>query len=80
MRIYGDKVGTGDYILDFGFEIDDRFFSATNTNWFAITGLCTDWNGGCSSGSWTPNQVEVFTYMPDPYNQYTDSKFYLTVF
>jgi hypothetical protein len=74
------RVGTGDYILDLGFEIDDRFFSATNTNWFATIGLCTDWNGACSSGSWTPNQVEVFSYMPDPYNQYTDSKFYLTVY
>ena len=75
------KNGTGDYTLDFGFEIDDRFFSVTNTNWFATTGLCTNWNGACSSGSWTPSQVEVFSFLPEPYyNTYADTKFYLMVF
>jgi hypothetical protein len=75
------KVGTGDYILDFGFEIDDRFYSVTNTNWFATTGMCTNWNGACSSGSWTPSQVEVFSFLPEPYyNTYTDTKFYLVVY
>ncbi len=75
------KVGTGSYILDLGFEIDDRFYSVTNTNWFATTGLCTDWNGACSvNPGLTPDQVEVFTFLPGAaYNNYFDTKFYLFV-
>ena len=76
------KLGTGSYILDFGFEIDDRFFSLTSTNWFATSGLCTDWNGACSGNTGlTPNQVEVFTFLPEPYyNTYADTKLYLFVY
>jgi hypothetical protein len=73
------KVGTGDYLLDFGFQIDDRFLSIGQTNWFATTGMCTDWNGACSTGSWTPNQVEVFSFIPSN-NSYFDTKFYLLIY
>lgn len=76
------KTGTGSYILDFGFEIDDRFFSLTQTNWFATSGICTDWNGGCSNPpSLTPNQMQIYTFMPGAaYNEYFDTKFYVMVF
>jgi hypothetical protein len=76
------KTGTGSYILDFGFEIDDRFFSLTQTNWFATSGICTDWNGGCSSPpSLTPNQMQIYTFLPGAaYNNYFDTKFYVMVF
>jgi hypothetical protein len=75
------KRATGNYVLDFGFKIDNRFYSVSNTNWFATSGFCTEWNGGCSTDpGLTPNQVEVFTYMPAPYNTYADTKFYLTVY
>ncbi len=33
------KVGTGDYILGFGFQVDDRFYALTQTNWFATSGV-----------------------------------------
>jgi hypothetical protein len=76
------KTGTGSYILDFGFEIDDRFFSLTQTNWFATSGICTDWNGGCSGPpSLTPNQMQIYTFLPGAaYNNYFDTKFYVMVF
>jgi hypothetical protein len=76
------KVGTGAYILDFGFEVDDRFFTLSNTNWFATSGFCTDWNGACNpTPNITPNQVEIFTFLPEPaYNTYADTKFYLFVY
>lgn len=76
------KVGTGTYVLDFGFEVDDRFFTISNTNWFATSGFCTDWNGACNpTPNITPNQVEIFTFLPEPaYNAYADTKFYLFVY
>jgi hypothetical protein len=75
------KRGTGNYVFDFGFRIDNRFYSLSNTNWFATSGLCTEWNGACSTDpGLTTNQVEVFTFMPSPYNTYADTKFYLTVY
>jgi len=75
------KTGTGSYILDFGFQIDDRVFSLTQTNWFATSGICTDWNGGCSSPpALTPNQMQIYTFMGPPYNVYADTKFYIMVF
>ena len=74
------KLGTGDYILDFGFQIDDRFYSVSTTNWFTTTGLCTDWNGACNGGpTLTPNQAQVFSFQPSS-NSYTDVKFYVTIY
>lgn len=75
------KRGTGTYVFDFGFRIDNRFYSLSNTNWFATSGLCTEWNGACSTDpQLTTNQVEIFTYMSPPYNTYADTKFYLIVY
>jgi hypothetical protein len=75
-----NKLGAGTYVLDFGFQIDDRMYSLTTTNWFTTTGLCTDWNGACSGGTaLTPNQVEVLSFEPS-INNYTDVKFYIVVY
>jgi len=43
--------------------------------------VCTDWNGGCTTSGLTPNQVQVFTFLPGAaYNNYFDTKFYLMVY
>jgi trimeric autotransporter adhesin len=61
------NVSTGDDIIDFGFQVDDRFFAG-----FAFP--CTDFNGfSCAnSSSLTPNQVE--------FNPGVATKFYFIVF
>jgi len=67
------KTEPGAYVIDFGFEVDDRFFSIADTgfNGFAI---CTDLNGGlkCAGASDSPTEVSVFSGV--------DTKFYLIVY
>jgi trimeric autotransporter adhesin len=73
-----NKIGTGDYIIDFGFEVDDRFFSLTSTSGSAFT-LCTDFNGalaGCNNNP-TANQVEIQFSVN---STMVDDKFYLVVY
>jgi hypothetical protein len=76
-----DKTGPGDYVFDFGFQVDDRFYSLTNAPFFGVNGLpdqvtaCSDLLGCIHT--LTPNQVEVETYKDDTF---ADAKFWLIVY
>jgi hypothetical protein len=73
------KPGTGDYIIDFGFQVDDRFFAATQTGTSWTIAVCTDSIGVGCNNSLSANQVEVTSY--DDINFiYRDTKFYLVVY
>jgi hypothetical protein len=72
-----DKTGTGDYIVDFGVEVDDRFYSATGTGRAAIVSVCSNFVGGCNN-SLTQNQVEVVSFSAAL--NYIDTKAYLIVY
>jgi hypothetical protein len=74
-----DRTGPGDYIIDFGFQVDDRFLGATIANTAVTVGVCTDSIGVTCNNSLTPNQVEVTSFAPIPDNYY-DAKFYLIVY
>jgi hypothetical protein len=76
-----DITGAGDYIFDFGFEVDDRFYSATPGTQFSgvQVGLsaCGNQDGQClHTGSLTNNQVEVTSI----FNGFVDSKIHLIVY
>jgi type IV secretory pathway VirB2 component (pilin) len=73
------KPGTGDYIIDFGFEVDDRFFSVVPTFSSQLT-VCTATNGGACLASLTANQVEVLSTDPGVTVGLSDTKFYLIVY
>jgi hypothetical protein len=72
----------GDYILDLGFQIDDRFLSATNSmnnpEFVALT-ACTDISGCNNPGDLTPNRVEITSFDPGGFT-YQDTKVYLIVY
>ena len=71
---------SGDYIIDFGFDVDDRLLSVTPT-YYAYPGkVCTFSNGGnCPSmASLGLNQAEVTYY--DFSSNLVDNKFYLIVY
>jgi hypothetical protein len=74
-----DKIGTGDYIIDFAFQVDDRFFSFANTESFSNYGygLCTDAIGLTCNNNPTANQVEITSFCN---NAFCDTKFYLNVY
>ena len=72
-----DKTGTGDYILDLGFEVDDRFYSATGTVGSVIVTVCSNFVGVCNN-TLTANQVEVVS--SDASQNFYDNKFYLIVY
>lgn len=73
-----DKTGVGDYIIDFGFQVDDRFFSITNVYPLESLNACTDIVARCNNIT-TPNQVEVSSYTLPGFN-FSDAKFYLVVY
>jgi hypothetical protein len=79
-----DKTGVGDYILDFGFEVDDRFFSATPTTngleEINALELCTKSLGVVCNSNITVNEVEVWSLYPDDYGGFRDTKFFLIVY
>ena len=79
-----DKTGVGDYILDFGFEVDDRFFSATPTTKgleeINALELCPKSLGVVCNSNITVNEVEVWSLYPDDYGGYRDTKFFLIVY
>jgi hypothetical protein len=62
-----DITGAGDYIFDFGFEVDDRVYSATpgtqsnrGVAYALVVGACGNQDGQClHTGVLTNNQVEV---------------------
>ena len=62
------KEGSGFTLIDFGFQIDDRFVSAMTTfsGDYIMINVCTD-NAGGTCDPMTPTQLEVGTY--DPYLQ-----------
>jgi hypothetical protein len=72
-------VGTGDYIIDFGFEIDDRFFSITPSFLLATYKICTSSNGGGCLSSLSANQTELYFFNATG-TGFTDDKFYLIVY
>src|SRR5450432_2315181 len=73
-----DKTGIGDYIVDFGFQVDDRFFSLTNVSPLVSISTCTDMVFTCNNIT-TANQVEISSYyIPDI--KFSDAKFYLVVY
>jgi hypothetical protein len=71
--------GVGDYMIDFGFQVDDRFFAATTTSLEWTINVCTDSIGVTCGHSTLPNQVEVAEFYPVS-NSYADAKFYLGVY
>jgi hypothetical protein len=85
-----DITGVGDYIFDFGFEVDDRIYSATSgtqaigspPSAFPISvDTCGNQDGQClHTGTLTNNQVEVGVYNIGSGGSFTDSKIHLIVF
>jgi hypothetical protein len=73
-----DKTGKGDYILDFGFQVDDRFYSASGSEKAVTVSVCSNYIGGCNN-TITANQVEVVSFNQN-FNEYFDTKFYLVVY
>jgi hypothetical protein len=78
-----DKTGTGDYILNFGFQVDDRFFALTpavtaSVNSLSV-GVCTDSIGVVCLHTLSPNEVEV-TLFDNYVVNYSDDKFYLIAY
>ena len=73
-----DKTGIGDYIVNFGFQVSDRFFSVTTHVANPSTGVCTSFTGSCLH-SLSVNEAEV-TLWVTAVQQYTDSNFYLIVY
>jgi hypothetical protein len=84
--------GAGDYTVDFGFEVDDRFVSATGATGVPIpstppagfvANVCVNGSGGCPN-TITPNQVEVvITCSTDGLvcsNNFADDKVYLVIY
>jgi hypothetical protein len=69
----------GDYVLDLGFQIDDRFLSATVNQSALTAGACTDISGCNNSASLTPNRVELTVFAPVTQTYY-DDKIYLVVY
>jgi hypothetical protein len=83
-----DITGVGDYIFDFGFEVDDRIYSVTYSSQtfgggqgavFAVD-ACGNQDGEClHTGSLTNNQVEVAVLVSGT-EEFTDSKIHLIVY
>ncbi len=82
-----DVTGPGDYIFDFGFEVDDRIYSATagsQTDGFKhtfqfVVSACGNQDGGCThTGSLTNNQVEVTVLDGD--NNFQIAAFHLIIY
>ena len=83
-----DITGSGDYIFDFGFEVDDRIYSVTYSSQtfgggqgavFAVD-ACGNQDGEClHTGSLTNNQVEVAVLVSGT-EEFTDSKIHLIVY
>jgi hypothetical protein len=82
--------GAGDYMIDFGFQVDDRFLSATTTGYSVCInqapcvgytiGVCTDAIGVACGNTVTPNEVEITSWNPQNVPGYADAKFYLIVY
>jgi len=74
---FADKKGTGDYVMDFGFEVDDRFISVTPQISLGETILCSVAFNSCGlSGGTSVNQVEIGFFNGGFY----ENTFYLLVY
>ncbi len=73
-----DKPGKGDYIVDFGFEVDDRFYSAVGNLTAATVSVCSSLAGNCNNAT-TANQVEVVSYFA-AFSGYAENKIHLIVY
>jgi hypothetical protein len=75
--------GTGDYAIDFGFQVDDRFFSLALVQFGQVNSavVCTDYiSGYCQNqNALDPNKVEVEISRTDNWSS-TDAPFYLIVY
>ncbi len=72
----------GDYVLDLGFKIDDRFLSVTsseNTLQYLTLTACTDISDCNNPGDLNPNRVEITSFDP-PGDIYLNTKVYLIVY
>jgi hypothetical protein len=78
-----DITGVGDYVFDFGFEVDDRIYSATPGTQFAASifvSACGNQDGQCfHTGGLTNNQVEVVS-AETTNGSLADSKVHLIVY
>ena len=73
-----DITGKGDYIFDFGFEVDDRIYSVSTVVDAATVSACGNVDGICNN-TLTNNQVEVTVYAPIA-NDFFDSKVHLIIY
>jgi hypothetical protein len=73
--------GTGDYIFDFGFKVDDRIYSTTPSACIdCIVSVCGNADGQCEhTGTLTNNQVEVVGWDP-LISDMSDTKFHLIIY
>jgi hypothetical protein len=74
-----DVTGASDYVFDLGFQIDDRFISATVQQPALTVGACTDISRCNNPSVLTPDRVEVTVYAPVA-NNYQDDKLNLIVY
>ena len=84
------KAGVGDYVVDFGFQVDDRLFSIAGTNWTSTNSapflaVCTDSIGITCNNALTANQVEVTSEylwfnVSTLQTSFVDTKLYLVVY
>jgi len=76
-----DNTGGGDYIFDFGFEVDDRIYSATSGTQFPnqiVVSACGNQDQECLHANvLTNNQVEVIAYED---GNFMDSTIHLIVY
>lgn len=73
-----DITGVGDYIFDFGFEVDDRIYSVTPAQQQEAVSACGNVDGNCNN-TLTNNQVEV-TVFNDVGNDFNDAKIHLIIY
>src|SRR5579863_879928 len=73
-----DITGVGDYIFDFGFEVDDRIYSVTPAQQQETVSACGNVDGNCNN-TLTNNQVEV-TVFNDTGNDFNDAKIHLIIY
>lgn len=73
------RFNTGDYQIDFGFQVDDRFFSVGGAG--GVDTICTDTNAAptCAGTTVNANQAEILLRTWTG-GQLFDSKFYLIVY
>lgn len=69
----------GIYVVDFGFEVDDRFISTTATQGTSLSSACTITIGAGFCAASTTNQVGITNW--DTFNSaYIDGKIYVIVY